>query len=262
MISTVRSKGGASLQTFQFFLSLKNCNSIFSFKYIGTLADSWKLGFDATQVTLTNNNIDTITEELYHECTKYCTPDRLARHAGLVPEDGEEYQQIGDKLAKEFDDLYVGLVTLETAGFYNGIQNFILDIPKKEKKLAALTNACVNYAEAVLKINCPVLSSIDSDIQEKDNGIYARFLSIHGADTVPNPKPDPSGLFQCCREIELDPKECVYIGDSPSDAVAAKEAGMVAIGVLWGSHPLESLKNAPFDYLCETVEELRALLIE
>jgi hypothetical protein len=47
---------------------------------------------------------------------------------------------------------------------------------------------------------------------------------------------------------------------SPSDAVAAKASGMLAIGVLWGSHPVESLKEAPFDYLCKDIAELRDLL--
>ena len=234
---------------------------------VGTLADSWKLGFDATQVVLKNNDIELITEELYHECTKYCTPDRLARHAGFVPENGEEFEKVGEKLAQEFDELYVGLVSLETAGFYDGIQDLILSLSKNRDnvkdsvKVAALTNACVAYAHAVLKTNCPVLSSDDENDNGEKVGIYDLFLSIHGADTVPKPKPDPSGLFQCCNEIELDPKECVYIGDSPSDAIAAKSAGMVAIGVLWGSHPEESLKNAPFDYLCKTVGELRSLLL-
>ena len=41
------------------------------------------------------------------------------------------------------------------------------------------------------------------------------------------------------------------------DAMAARGAGMIAIGVLWGSHSLESLKSAEFDYLCETVEQLQ-----
>lgn len=229
----------------------------------GTLADSWKLGFDATQVVLKNNDIELITEELYHECTKYCTPDRLARHAGLVPENGEEFQRVGEKLAQEFDELYVGLVSLETAGFYGGIQDLILSLPKDREnvKVAALTNACVGYAHAVLKTNCPMLGSKNENDSEAQTGIYDLFLSIHGADTVPKPKPDPSGLFQCCGEIELDPKECVYIGDSPSDAVAAKNAGMIAIGVLWGSHPEESLKKAPFDYLCKSVGELSSLLL-
>ncbi len=233
----------------------------------GTLANSWKLGFDATQVILKNNGIELITEELYHECTRYCTPDRLARHAGLVPENEGEFHRIGEKLAKEFDELYVGLVSLETAGFYYGIQDLILRLPKDENhkrrnvKVAALTNACVAYAHAVLKTNCP---NFNESIRENKShgGVYDRFESIHGADTVPKPKPDPSGLLLCCDEIGLHPSDCVYVGDSPSDAMAARGAGMIAIGVLWGSHSLESLKSAEFDYLCETVEQLQSLLLE
>lgn len=78
----------------------------------GTLADSWKLGFDATQVVLQKNGIAEITEEIYHDYTKYCTPDRLARHAGFVPEDGHVFFSVGQKLGREFDDLYVNLVSI------------------------------------------------------------------------------------------------------------------------------------------------------
>lgn len=227
----------------------------------GTLADSWKLGFDATQVVLKNRNIPLITEELYHECTRYCTPDRMARHAGLFPDKDEDFSKVGQELADEFDDLYVGLVSTETAGFYDGIKDLLLTLQSSHndknegRKIAALTNACVAYAHAVLKINCPVLTRGD-----KGKGIYESFTSIHGANTVARPKPHPDGLLVCCEEINIAPDQCVYIGDSPSDAVGAKAAGMVAIGVLWGSHPLESLKNAPFDYLCENVDDLSLLL--
>lgn len=224
----------------------------------GTLADSWKLGFDATQVVLKNQNIPLITEELYHECTKYCTPDRMARHAGLLPDQDKEFSAVGKRLGDEFDELYVGLVSLETAGFYDGIEELILGLQSNgDVKLAALTNACVEYAYAVLKTNCPLLTRGD-----EGKGIYEKFISIHGADTVAKPKPYPDGLFLCCEEIGISPEKCVYIGDSPSDAVAAKSAGMVAIGVLWGSHPIESLKNAPFDYLCESVDDLKILLVK
>lgn len=254
------------------------------------MANSWKLGFDATQVVLEKNNIDRITEELYHECTRYCTPDRLARHAGLLPGD-EEFEREGERLGQEFDELYVGLVSVETAGFYDGIHNLLLSLPKDDVKIAALTNACVAYAYSVLQINCPVMSNQNGNEATDDdqNGIYKRFISIHGADTVPKPKPDPAGLYQICNEIEIDPSVCVYIGDSPSDAVAAKEAGMIAIGVLWGSvsiyiflffqiityslitsyydiqlpqHPVESLRKAPFDFLCNNVQDLYDLLLE
>jgi phosphoglycolate phosphatase-like HAD superfamily hydrolase len=220
----------------------------------GTLADSWKLGYDATVVVLKNNGVPHISEEEYHQGTVYCTPERLARHAGLEPSD-EDFDVVGERLGAEFDNMYVDLVGMDTAGFYPGISN-LLNSLSQDVRLGALTNACVAYAHAVLKTNCPVMANGEME----DEPIYSRFGSIRGADNVPTPKPSPDGLFEVCKDLGLQPDECIYVGDSPSDGAAAKAAGMGAIGVLWGSHPEENLRKAPFDHLCSTVEELQALM--
>jgi HAD superfamily hydrolase (TIGR01509 family) len=226
----------------------------------GTLADSWKLGFDATVVVLGNNNIPSITEEIYHDGTRWATPERLARHAGLTPTH-PDFLERGNALGKEFDDLYVGLVSLETAGFYPGIESLLVNIPSNVA-LGALTNAAVRYADAVLEKNCPTkqLQEAGSTDTATRPEIYSRFGSIRGADNVPTPKPSPDGLYQVCQDLGLAPEDCVYIGDSPSDGAAAHAAGMPSIGVLWGSHKEESLRAAPFTHICKTVEELRFLL--
>jgi phosphoglycolate phosphatase-like HAD superfamily hydrolase len=213
----------------------------------GTLADSWKLGFDATQVVLESNGVPKITEEMYHEGCIYATPERLARHAGLKPDDAD-FEKLGNKWAQEFDDHYVGLVSLETAGFYKGMSSFLNDVPETVK-FGALTNACVGYAHAVLKAN-----------SDENNSLYDRFGSIKGADNVPNPKPAPDGLLAVCEELSLKPEDCIYIGDSPTDGKAAQAAGMTAVGVLWGSHNEESLSKAPFSHLCQNIDELREVL--
>lgn len=223
----------------------------------GTLADSWKLGYDATVVVLERNGVPTITEEIYHDFTRYCTPERMARHAGLEPSD-TDFDSVGQKLGDEFDEFYVKLVDTNTAGFYPGIETFLNNIPS-DVNVGALTNACVAYAHAVLAVNCPVTVA-SGEAAPAPGGIYDRFLSIHGADDVPKPKPNPEGLYLCCKDMGLAPEECIYIGDSPSDGRAAEAAGMPSIGVLWGSHPEESLRNAPFSQLCSTVDELVALL--
>ncbi|GAX13757.1 hypothetical protein FisN_30Lh043 [Fistulifera solaris] len=225
----------------------------------GTLADSWKLGFDATQQILEKYNIPLITPEIYHECTRYATPDRLARHAGWQPED-DEYVKVGKQLAQEFDELYIGLVSKDTASFFPGIEQLLHSIPETIA-MGALTNAAEQYAHAVLRTNCPVTSRSSSS-SSSSSAIYSRFQSIRGADTVPKPKPAPDGLLLVCRELNVPAHQCVYVGDSPSDGVSAHAAGMKAIGVLWGSHTEESLRQAPFDHLCSTVEELQAILVE
>ncbi|KAG7363583.1 phosphoglycolate phosphatase [Nitzschia inconspicua] len=200
----------------------------------GTLADSWKLGYDATLVVLQNHSIPLISPETYHEGTKYSTPQRLARHAGLDPiNDDETFVRIGTQLAQEFDDLYVGLVTTETAGFFSGMEQVLERILQHREgiKLGALTNACVDYAHAVLKANSNTQSSSSPSSSSSSLSLHSQFLSIHGADTVPSPKPDPDGLLLVCKELGVKPEHAVYIGDSPSDASAALNAGMASIGV-------------------------------
>lgn len=227
-------------------IDMSNVKAIL-FDIDGTLADSWKLGFDATQVVLESNGIEKITEEEYHQGCIYATPERLARHAGLSTSD-ITFAEVGERLGKEFDDHYVGLVSTDTAGFYDGIGELLDSVPSTIK-FGALTNACVGYAYAVLKCNS----------NDKIN-VYDRFESIKGADNVPQPKPAPDGLLAVCADLSVKPEECIYVGDSPTDGKAAENAGMPSIGVLWGSHNAESLSKAPFKQLCKDVDELRGLL--
>lgn len=214
----------------------------------GTLVDSWRLGFDATQVVLERNDVPAIDEAAYHDGTRYCTPERLARHAGLDPAD-PPFAEVGARLAAEFDDLYVGLVSTETAGFFAGIDDLlegVVGTSSERARVGVLTNACVAYAARVLEVNLG--DGVDT------------FSSVRGADNVPAPKPAADGLLRCCEDLGLRPDECVYVGDSPSDARAAEAAGMPSIGVDWGSHSRSSLEAAPFLHVCSTVEELKEIL--
>ena len=218
----------------------------------GTLADSGQLGFDATLVVLERNGLPPITYEEYCDHTRYTTPDRLARHAGFTPEeDTDRFQSEGERLGREFDDLYINLVSMETAAFYPGMLEIVQNIPQEGVGLGALTNAAGRYAHAVLTVNNEECGDAFD--------LYTRFGSILGADDVPKPKPYADGLLQVCKELKVDPKQCVYIGDSPSDGQAAKAAGMPGIGVTWGAHA--EAKLAPhFSQICRSVDELASLL--
>ena len=247
----------------------------------GTLADSWNLGYQATLTVLTDhhnkNNEEQhtpetypLTAEEYHYGCRFTTPERLARHVGLEP-GHESFESVGEDLGARFDDYYVKLVDKTTAGFYEGIGAMLVKLHSGNDdnndenssssgvQLGALTNACVEYAHAVLKANCPEFSSDAlSSPSVKDMAIYQRFSSIHGANSVPRPKPFGDGIRLCCEEMNLTPSDVVYIGDAPTDARAAVDAQCrAAIGVLWGSNDEDCLKNEEgFDVLCATVDEL------
>ena len=66
-------------------------------------------------------------------------------------------------------------------------------------------------------------------------------------------------LVWLLQELGLAPEECVYVGDSPSDARAARAAGMLSVGVTWGSHSMASVEAA-FDLSVAAPEQLQQCL--
>ena len=238
------------LSSLLFFTLSSNSNAMriqrgLLFDVDGTLSDSFRLGFESTQKVLTGNGYRVINEDEYHQGTRYTTPARLAWHSTGEP-DGDS--AVGIELGRQFDEMYVQLVSTETAPLYDGILPMLENIKSKlgsDLKLGALSNACGAYVEAVLKVN----------------GLTEDFGVALGADQVRKPKPMADGLLQCCSILGLNPTACVYIGDSPSDGAAAAAAGMPSIGVTWGSHPEENVRKA-FTRTVTTIPELEEAIFE
>lgn len=77
----------------------------------------------------------------------------------------------------------------------------------------------------------PVVDAIDHAL-----GIRALFSTVIIADDVrPDFKPNPKGLLFACEKMNVDPAECIYIGDQLCDLQAAANAGMDAI-LIRGTH--------------------------
>jgi pyrophosphatase PpaX len=74
-------------------------------------------------------------------------------------------------------------------------------------------------------------------------------------------KPHPEPLLLGAARLGADPSVCVYVGDAVVDVVAARAAGMAAVAVTWGAGQPDQLKAAEPDFLVETVEDLRLVLL-
>ncbi|UNK57608.1 phosphoglycolate phosphatase [Pseudoxanthomonas daejeonensis] len=62
----------------------------------------------------------------------------------------------------------------------------------------------------------------------------SRCAVLVGGDTFAEKKPHPLPLLEAARQLGVDPRDCVYVGDDERDVVAARAAGMPSIAVTWG----------------------------
>jgi pyrophosphatase PpaX len=75
-------------------------------------------------------------------------------------------------------------------------------------------------------------------------------------------KPNPEPLLLALARLGAGATECVYIGDAVVDVQAARAAGMAAIAVTWGAGERADLVAAGPLAVVDTMEELRAQLLD
>jgi len=197
----------------------------------GTLVESTKLAFDATNEVLQGAGRDAISVDEYKVGCRYTTPERFNFHLGLPT---DENHPDGVELGQKFDDTYVARVSRETAGLFDGMDRLLRSLSLNGHPQGVLSNACGAYVRAVMTAN---------ELDELPGQRIALMKVAKGADEVPQAKPQPDGLFECCELLSVAPEDAVYVGDSPSDGKAAKAAGMRSIGVLWGANPRDKLED-------------------
>ena len=93
------------------------------------------------------------------------------------------------------------------------------------------------------------------------HAIKGLFVTLQTADRHPS-KPNPSMIAQAMADAGSAPKSTVMIGDTVYDILMGKAAGCRTIGVSWGYHPVEELREAGADVIVDTMDELARSLEE
>jgi pyrophosphatase PpaX len=88
-------------------------------------------------------------------------------------------------------------------------------------------------------------------------GINIFFKTIVTGDDIQTPKPSPEGLEIALRNLDKQPSEVIYIGDSSADYEMAKAAGVYFIGV---SSEFNSLSSNHPNYNIHSITDLLKLL--
>jgi phosphoglycolate phosphatase len=71
-----------------------------------------------------------------------------------------------------------------------------------------------------------------------------RFDATLGARAGVPIKPDAGAALDVCRALDSPPESFLYLGDTNTDMITARSAGMFAVGVLWGFRTEEELRTS------------------
>lgn len=91
------------------------------------------------------------------------------------------------------------------------------------------------------------------------HGLKGLFVTLQTADRHPS-KPHPAMVHQALVDVGAEAANAVVIGDTVYDIHMGRAAGTRTIGVNWGYHRVEELREAGADAIAESMDELEALL--
>ena len=129
----------------------------------------------------------------------------------------KEFGKVQDKnvkeaMVKDFVDFY-GKNIVNESTLINGVKDFLIWAKEKNISMAVCTNKQEHLAVDLLK----------------KIGIYDFFEYVAGHNTFDYCKPDPRHLTSVIEILNGDIKKSLMIGDSETDANAAKDAGIPVI---------------------------------
>lgn len=116
-----------------------------------------------------------------------------------------------------FFQIYQSHNCIETK-LYNGVLNTLKTLKKRGYRLAIITNKPERFIT-------PIINGL---------GLDGLFELVIGGDTLEKRKPDPLPLNHACKQLSVMIEECVMIGDSKNDILAAKAAKMQSIALTYG----------------------------
>ena len=87
-----------------------------------------------------------------------------------------------------------------------------------------------------------------------------RFSLVRGSRPGVPTKPDPAGVYSLMADLGADPQSTLFVGDSDVDILTGHNAGLPALGVLWGFRGEAELTAASADALAAKPEDILTYL--
>jgi phosphoglycolate phosphatase len=127
---------------------------------------------------------------------------------------------------------------------YPGVEQGLEQLHARGLRLGVVTNKA-RYAAAALLVQLGLSAWIDV---------------VVGGDTAEHRKPHPQPLLHACAELQVSPAAALMVGDSATDVLAARAAGIRIVCVPYGYNEGADPRTLACDAFIESLAELPALL--
>lgn len=170
----------------------------------GVLIDSYDAWFRQFQLTLKHFGYDTISESEFRRHWGQSTEDDVRI---FMPD--RTVQEVKDYFFEHYTE-YLQYLKMQPEA------DSVLDLAKDLE----LPIGCVTNSHREIVVNTL-----------RFFGIEVRFDTVVTADDVRVPKPGPEMILKACLGLNTAPEHTVFLGDTETDAKAAKAAGCVFVGL-------------------------------
>ena len=136
----------------------------------------------------------------------------MIEKAGMT-EDKSIQAQILETMLEHYQNNIV-----EHGGFFEGMSETLKTIETKGLKWGVVTNKHERFTQ-------PLMRALN---------LIERAACIISGDTTANSKPHPEPMFAACKQAQVKPENCVYIGDARHDITAGKNANMKTLAAVYG----------------------------
>lgn len=198
--------------------------------------------------TLTNPGLG-ITNSVMYALKKFNIEvnDRTALYKFIGPPLQDSFQRYYG-FSKEESDLavkyyreYFSVHGLYENEVYDGIENLLIELKKKNKSLLVATSKPETFAVEILK---------HFHLEQ-----YFDFIAGATMDSSRNTKADViSHALENCKISDLT--STIMVGDREYDILGAKQVGLDSIGVLFGYGNYEELEAAGATYIAESIRDI------
>lgn len=201
----------------------------------GTLVDSKETILESTKAALDQLNIEyKISEDIFNNMIGKHFVD-IFLELNINDVDFDQFISIYKALYFDF---------IDSSYLYEGVKETLDYLNRRQIKVSLLTTKGQDQAEKIID---------HFNLRKSFNYIMGRRDGLAH-------KPSPEPLIVICKDLQVEPAETLFVGDTELDIQCGKNAGTKTCGVLYGYRTKEQIEKEEPDWIISNIGEIKNIV--